>query len=118
MPWSVWIVGIVFALTLIPYYGEYVAFLVVFVSVMIVGGTSVRLSQAQGTLVIANALGINPNYVWPTFLMAVVLVVGIFFAARAFRSNGERGLNTAVLLLGFVFIVSVSAFRIAKSWPT
>jgi hypothetical protein len=120
MPWSGWLVAIAFALTLVPYYGEYVAFLFVFAAAMIVGGATVRVSQEHQTLehVIANALGINPGYVWPGFLVAIILAVGILFAVRAFRSNGERGLHAAILLLGFVFIVSVSAFRVAKGWPT
>jgi hypothetical protein len=118
MPWSAWIVGIVFALTLVPYFGEYVTLLIVFVAALIFGGASARLSTGQGTLAIANAIGINPNHFWLMFSMAIFLGVGIFFAVRAFRSNGERGLNTAILLLGFVFIASVSLFRLTKAWPT
>ena len=117
MPWSARLVIIVYGATLIPGYGEYVAFLVVFAGAMIAGSSLILFGPLEPLVQsIGAATGLNRMYLLGGLLPALVVVLGVFFLVRAIRSDGERGLNAAIVLLGLIAVDS--GYRVARLWPT
>ncbi len=124
MPWSAWIVAILFVAISIPYFGEYVALLVAFASVMLVY-TLLGMMRPLGpvlekpTDIVAGAMGVNSAYVWPGVLAAIILGAGLYCLVRALRSEQRSAFtHAAILLLGFLAVAATAGYRVGRLWPT
>ncbi len=118
MPWSVAVICIALLAVWIPFYGEYVALLIVFAASMLIGGLAIALRQFDGAFKAAGGiLGINPVYVAPACVAIALAAIGItlLVRSRGVRSS-QREIGT--LILGLLLVVTTAAYRITHGWPT
>ena len=119
MPWSIWVVAILLAAISFPFVGEGVAMVFLAFGATILSGYSPKPGFAPFlTDSIVNATGINPTYVGPALIAALILVAGVCCLVRALWDRRWSGYaHAATLSLGFLAAFATAFLRLSNRWP-
>jgi hypothetical protein len=119
MPWSIWTVAIMLAAISLPLVGEYIAMIVLAFGATVLAAHSPKPGFAPFlTDRIVSITAINPTYVGPAIVAALILVGGLCCLARALWDRRWSGYaHAATLSLGFLAAFATAFFRLSNKWP-
>jgi hypothetical protein len=119
MPWSIWTVAILLAVISLPLVGEYVAMVFLAFGATVLSAHSPKPGFAPFlTDRLVSTTGINPTFVGPALIAALILVAGLCCLIKALWDQRWTGhAHTATLSLGFLAAFATAFLRLSNRWP-
>jgi hypothetical protein len=118
MPWSFWVVAAVVIAAMVPQIAQIIAFFSILAG-GVVAALVFRPSNRSDSFVsaLAEATGINPNYIGMGIIGTLVFAVGLLFLIAGARNQRERVfLHAGILMLGFLLASIIAVHRMPSSF--